>query len=326
MAPKTVEAVLRVRRGSFQRFFNANPILQDGEITVVNTGPGEIVEGIQRRVKVGDGVTPWRDLPYTIGDEGRAATIKIESTETVDPESSAEVTNVGSETDAVLVFKIPRGEKGEHGDAGTINGILTIGENGNWFINGNDTGVSAESNVPDDVMTTEGTASSPMQVVSRRTVFENHRLFTRNASGTYRDVSSLLETVVNNIPLGFTSTVVNPIRAASYAVFNSVDISGMFNVQATPINGGGIVRITDVVRILAQILQFERIEQGVSGVCFLPICFLHNGDSQALPPTAQLNLTRSSVILPDDGAGSSVKITSEFAHIRAYRNNTRMSS
>lgn len=46
------------------------------------------------------------------GDPGTAATIQVGTTQTVQPEENAEVTNSGTTTAAVLNFKIPRGEDG----------------------------------------------------------------------------------------------------------------------------------------------------------------------------------------------------------------------
>ena len=46
------------------------------------------------------------------GNPGTAATIQVGTTQTVQPESNAEVTNTGTTSAAVLNFKIPRGEDG----------------------------------------------------------------------------------------------------------------------------------------------------------------------------------------------------------------------
>lgn len=54
-------------------------------------------------------------LGKVIGPEGKAATIDIESTETVAPGSPAAVENVGTENAAKLKFQIPQGEKGDTG-------------------------------------------------------------------------------------------------------------------------------------------------------------------------------------------------------------------
>ena len=111
MAPKTVKAILRVRRGTYQRFYNSNPILKDGEASVINVGSGTD----DGKVKVGDGTTPWRDLPYVLGT---AATIQVGSTASVEPGTPASVTNSGTVSAAIFDFKIPKGDKGTPGDDG----------------------------------------------------------------------------------------------------------------------------------------------------------------------------------------------------------------
>lgn len=48
----------RLKRGTAARWAEVNPILDQGE-------PGFVYD--QNRLKVGDGVTPWNDLPYIDG-------------------------------------------------------------------------------------------------------------------------------------------------------------------------------------------------------------------------------------------------------------------
>ena len=49
---------LKIRRGNAQRFKATNPVLQSGEIAYGN------IPGLKFNiVKIGDGVTPWNDLP-----------------------------------------------------------------------------------------------------------------------------------------------------------------------------------------------------------------------------------------------------------------------
>lgn len=52
------------------------------------------------------------------GDPGKSATIRIGVVSSVSSSTPAEVTNVGTDTDAVLNFKIPRGNTGEAGPQG----------------------------------------------------------------------------------------------------------------------------------------------------------------------------------------------------------------
>ena len=59
------------------------------------------------------------------GDDGDAATITVDNTVTGPAGSEATVVNTGTSNAAVLVFTIPRGEKGDKGDDGTGAGTLT---------------------------------------------------------------------------------------------------------------------------------------------------------------------------------------------------------
>ena len=54
-------------------------------------------------------------LGKVVGPEGKAATVEVESTETVAAGSPALVENVGTANEAKLKFSIPQGEKGDTG-------------------------------------------------------------------------------------------------------------------------------------------------------------------------------------------------------------------
>lgn len=83
---------------------------------------------------VGGKPTGAKINPQLRGEPGKNATITIGTVESVPSDSPAEIINSGDKTDAILNFKIPRG----------IDGATpTIGENGNWFLDGVDTGISA---------------------------------------------------------------------------------------------------------------------------------------------------------------------------------------
>lgn len=58
------------------------------------------------------------------GEDGRAATITIGSVITGEPGTPVEVTNSGTDTDAVFDFVIPRGEPG--GGGGTLDVLATV--------------------------------------------------------------------------------------------------------------------------------------------------------------------------------------------------------
>jgi collagen type VII alpha len=73
--------------------------------------------------------TPWGErLPYPTlngpkgdkGDSGTAATVQVHGTVTVGPDQPARVDNVGDEHDAMLDFRIPKGDKGDTGDTGPV--------------------------------------------------------------------------------------------------------------------------------------------------------------------------------------------------------------
>lgn len=53
-----VKTTFRLKRGTAARWAEVNPILDQGE-------PGFVYD--QNRLKVGDGITPWNDLPYIDG-------------------------------------------------------------------------------------------------------------------------------------------------------------------------------------------------------------------------------------------------------------------
>jgi len=59
MALRKMEAVIRVRRGTYAQWQNSNPVLQEGEIGYVTSGQDA------GKFKVGDGRALWKDLPYS---------------------------------------------------------------------------------------------------------------------------------------------------------------------------------------------------------------------------------------------------------------------
>lgn len=54
----TINTTFKLKRGTAARWAEVNPILEVGE-------PGFVYD--QNRLKIGDGVTPWNDLPYIDG-------------------------------------------------------------------------------------------------------------------------------------------------------------------------------------------------------------------------------------------------------------------
>ena len=53
-----LNTTFKLKRGTAARWAEVNPILEQGE-------PGFVYD--QNRLKVGDGITPWNDLPYIDG-------------------------------------------------------------------------------------------------------------------------------------------------------------------------------------------------------------------------------------------------------------------
>lgn len=60
------------------------------------------------------------------GEDGKAATVKIGTVVTGEPGTQAEVFNVGTSTEVILNFRIPRGDRGEPGSSGGGSGISII--------------------------------------------------------------------------------------------------------------------------------------------------------------------------------------------------------
>src|SRR5690606_25697653 len=78
-----------------------------------------------------DGKVEPRGFVESNGENGKAATITIGTVTTGPPGSEASVTNVGTPSEAILNFTIPRGDPGEDGKAATIAiGTVTTGPPG----------------------------------------------------------------------------------------------------------------------------------------------------------------------------------------------------
>lgn len=104
------------------------------------------------------------------GPEGKAATITVGTISTGDENSNVIVTNSGTNTDAILNFTIPRGNKGEKGDIGPIG--LTgpkgdkgdTGEKGDNGVNATITAVTASidnnTGTPSVIVSMGGTSSA----------------------------------------------------------------------------------------------------------------------------------------------------------------------
>lgn len=61
-----INTTFRLKRGTAARWAEVNPILDQGE-------PGFVYDS--NRLKIGDGITPWNDLPYI---DGKSAVVNYE--------------------------------------------------------------------------------------------------------------------------------------------------------------------------------------------------------------------------------------------------------
>ena len=84
-------AKIRPRRGTATQWTNANPILSEGEIgiEVPSTGVGT---GLVK-IKFGDGVTAWKNLPYGVNES--ASIVQNLDTEATDKVPSVSAVKAG---------------------------------------------------------------------------------------------------------------------------------------------------------------------------------------------------------------------------------------
>jgi hypothetical protein len=106
MAAKIIKAATLLRRGTALLWEQNNTVLLEGQLGVVMAGDD------YGKCKLGDGATGWKDLPWIIGTDGKAATIQIAGVETVEFNLPASVVNEGTENAANFKFFIPRGVPG----------------------------------------------------------------------------------------------------------------------------------------------------------------------------------------------------------------------
>ena len=83
---------------------------------------------------------PSRGAKGEPGQDGVTPTFSIESVETGEPGTDADVTMTGDAPNHGLKFVIPRGNKGDTGAAGADGKTPYVGDNGNWFVGSDDTG------------------------------------------------------------------------------------------------------------------------------------------------------------------------------------------
>lgn len=98
-----------------------SPTVSKGAFAVIDTGDVEDEENGRLYYK---GASAWHYLTDLSGAKGIqgprgiAATISWVSAETVEDGEPASVENIGTEHDAMFVFRIPKGEKGDRGEPG----------------------------------------------------------------------------------------------------------------------------------------------------------------------------------------------------------------
>ena len=119
------------------------------------------------------------------GEAGTAATIEIGTVTTGEAGSSASVTNVGTKSEAVFDFVIPRGDKGEKGDTGPQGPQGEKGDTGTW-----------DGTIPDHEHTvsdiTDFPTSLPADGGNADTLDGKHRYDFVNYLGNITDVDNVL--------------------------------------------------------------------------------------------------------------------------------------
>ena len=119
------------------------------------------------------------------GEAGTAATIEIGTVTTGEAGSSASVTNVGTKSEAVFDFVIPRGDKGEKGDTGPQGPQGEKGDTGTW-----------DGTIPDHEHTvsdiTDFPTSLPANGGDADTVDGKHRYDFVNYLGSIIDIDNIL--------------------------------------------------------------------------------------------------------------------------------------
>jgi hypothetical protein len=96
------------------------------------------------------------------GEAGEAATVSIGTVTTGEPGSDADVTNSGTDTNAVLDFTLPQGPAGTPGTAATVSiGNVTTGANADVTNSGTSTNAVLDFTLPQGVPGPRGPAGPP---------------------------------------------------------------------------------------------------------------------------------------------------------------------
>lgn len=137
--------------------------------TVQNTGSDTnavLAFGIPKGEKGDKGDKGDTGLQGIQGDNGDNATIDIGEVTTLEPDQPATVTNTGTETNAVLNFGIPKGEKGDKGDKGDTGDTGPQGDDGNPGQNATITIGTVTTLEPDQEATVQNTGTETNAVLA----------------------------------------------------------------------------------------------------------------------------------------------------------------
>lgn len=110
-----------------------NNIESSNEFLVLTKLIGDANNAISRAENTTNNILELKDSGAFNGVDGKAATIYVGKTTTVDSDTPANVTNTGTEFDAIFNFTIPKGAKGEPGQS-AFKEILEYQHNGNQEI------------------------------------------------------------------------------------------------------------------------------------------------------------------------------------------------
>lgn len=183
-----------------------NTIVRKGENSVPET-PG-VYE--QLRAQMQDDITnalqAAKDSGAFDGADGEAATVAVSRTVTLPSGSDASVSNEGTNTNARLVFGIPRGAKGDSGERGA-SGVYVLADG------------ETESDIPTDAEVALFPAGEDLHILDGRGIVSITRTTGNGASGStdiytiaYSDSTTSAFTVYNGKdgagfkPLGFKSS------------------------------------------------------------------------------------------------------------------------
>ena len=123
---------------------------------------------------------PSRGAKGEPGQDGVTPTFSIESVETGEPGTDAEVTMTGDAPNHGLKFVIPRGDKGDTGAAGADGKTPYVGDNGNWFVGSDDTGKPSRGEKGDK----GDTGATPNLTIGSVTTLEAGQNATASMGGT----------------------------------------------------------------------------------------------------------------------------------------------